>query len=251
MPPVVVGAVMSLRVYTGVAGDADCKQQERVGVMNANAARTIANDKLVAYQPVIEKACLQAKPGLEPTLDPLGAAQLRDLLVLATQHITAQNDLLVLDENPLRARRIADIDIGFLQKNLELTNTWIGNGMLGLDGGTKLVSKSPFFWQGEILNVDRWEASVELNWYGWCLCMNEELTNAICAALAANAGAMTILAMLELAGFVTAPAIIPTAIVAAVMLVGGMVLLANSRGNGVCICQLWFPPGHVSVFPRP
>lgn len=213
-------------------------------------SRASAIDRIVAGQPIIKRAIVKRSHGAAPTLDLVAAAQLQDLLTLANQHLSARNKQLALNDEPLRARRVTEADIGILQKNIEITNHWINEGALALDRGTALVSRSPFIPQGKFLNIDQWEASIEISWYGWCLCINEPLLDAILLQLAAGAGLAGILAMLEMAGVVTSPLIIPTALAAAIIMVGAMVLSASSRGNGVCICSLWFPPGHTTVRPR-
>ena len=91
--------------------------------MTRTAAGLPAIDRLVAHQPVIERAVLMPRePGKDPAVDVLAVAQFRDLVALASQHLTIANGLLVLDEAPLRKRDIAATDLGLLRKNIEITN---------------------------------------------------------------------------------------------------------------------------------
>jgi hypothetical protein len=219
--------------------------------MTRTAAGLPAINRLVAHQPVIERAALQVREhGKAPTVDTLAVAQFRDLVALASQHLTVANGLLVLDEAPLRKRDVAAIDLGLLRKNIEITNHLVSSQALALGGNLELRPISPFFWQGSLLKCENWEASAEQHWWGSCICMNEALTWAIIEQLEAGAAALTILAMLEACGVVTALGAVATAIVGLVVIAGALALIAADRGDGVCICLLHFPPGQILVMPR-
>ena len=120
---------------------------------------------------------------------------------------------------------------------------------LSLGPNLELRPISPFFWQGSLLKCEKWEAWAEQHWWGSCICMNEELTWAIIEQLEAGAAALTILAMLEACGVVTALGAVATAIVGLVVIAGALALIAADRGDGVCICLLHFPPGQILVMP--
>lgn len=218
--------------------------------MNAKIGHPPEIDRLVAYQPVLERAILRRPPCGEPVLDRVAVGQFQDLLALATRHLSPQRGCLVLDEKPLAARGIVAADVGILRKNVEISNLLLSKGLLKLGKGTTLLPASPYFWSGSIFECQAWEAWADVHWWGVSLCMNKELTWAIASELAAGASAATILVLLEACGVITAAGVVPTAIVGFIMAVGGAVLIANEHGNGVCIYHLWFPGSGFIVLPR-
>ncbi len=208
-------------------------------------------DRLIAHQPVFERV-MPRQPPCDGKLerDMLASLQVKDLLTLATQHVSVDGGGLVLAEAALLARHVVPADVGVLSKNLAITNRWISQGLLGLGDGTALRPLSPYFWSGPLLKCQAWEAWADTHWWGWSLCMNKELTWAIAAQLAAGASAAVVLSMLEACGVVTAIGVIPTALVGLIMAVGAAALIAFEHGNGVCFNVLWFPPGTVILSPR-
>lgn len=219
-------------------------------IMNAKAHPALDIDRLAAFQPVVERAVLRQPSCRDVALDRVAVGQFQDLLALATRHLSVEKNCLVLDEAPLKARGVVAADIGFLRKNVEISNLLLSKRLLKLGKGTTLLPASPYFWSGSIFECQAWEAWADVHWWGWSLCMNKELTWAIATELAAGASAATILVLLEACGVITAVGVIPTAIVGLIMSVGAAVLFASEHGNGVCIYQLWFPPGQVVVLPR-
>jgi hypothetical protein len=107
-------------------------------------------DRLVAYQPVVERALLRRPSCGDVAPDRVAVGQFQDLLALATRHPSPQRGCLVLDEKPLAARGIVAADIGILRKDVEISNLLLSKGMLKLGRGTTLLPASPYFWSGSI-----------------------------------------------------------------------------------------------------
>lgn len=217
----------------------------------SHTAQAISTDLLSPHIPVIDKVTTLAMGGERDRVAlVIAGKQLRQLLTLASAHISPKSGHLLLDEKPLLAREIALADIAGCRRNLEFVNCLLDDKTLVLDRGVRLRSNSPLFLQGRFYKFGEWEATADLYWWGVELCMNEELTWVIIASLLAGAGAAAILALIEASSVVGVATVPFTAFVAAMIGLGAIALMVADQGKGVCIRILFVPPGLAMVVPR-
>ncbi|MDH3474905.1 MAG: hypothetical protein OEM59_14580 [Rhodospirillales bacterium] len=215
-------------------------------------ALSVEADFLPPHIPIIERANWLARHDKDGDVGEhaLVGQQIKQLIDLASKHVSTERGRLALDEQALFRHDIAASDIGSLRKSIEIANKYIANKSLVLTSGTKLRSNSAFFWQGLVMDPRDWRAWFDVHWWGVEVCMNHELTQALSLQLLAGAGAAALLVILEGAGLITAPAAIPTAIVGLILVAGATRLQVNDHGNGVCIYLPFYPPGVNWISPR-
>ncbi len=217
----------------------------------SRASQAISTDLLSPHIPVVDKVATLAMSGERDRVAlVIAGKQLKQLLELASAHISAKSGHLVLDEKPLLARDIALADVAACRRNLDVANRLLDDKSLVLDRGLRLRSNSPLFLQGRFYKRRNWEASADIYWWGVELCMNSELTWVIIASLLAGAGAAAILALIEASSVVGVAAVPFTAFVAAMIGLGAVALMVADQGDGVCIRLLFVPPGLAVVVPR-